>query len=350
MQRGYTLINLDEVAEDSTVYWKVAAFDISGLETSADPETGWKFTVYIEEPPAGFDLIEPIDTDTLDSLSVFFSWEAADDPDPGDSIEFYQVLLANDSLFTQNPDSQTSQSVNLFWDNLEDDEVYWWKVKAFDTHGSVTLSNQTWHFLTYVCEPPAAFDLLEPADSSYLPFGDINFCWQSSHDPDPADSVIYAVHFLSMDTSFSVEMLTDTCLVYDLGSLGFENTIFEWWTEAHSFCPDTVFESISHYHVYPPSTIDDAFAGLPIEYVLYQNYPNPFNPSTTISFDVKQAAFVSIKIYDLVGQEVATLVSRTIPSGRYTIEWNAAGLTSGLYFCRMQASEFAGVRKLLLVR
>ncbi len=89
---------------------------------------------------------------------------------------------------------------------------------------------------------------------------------------------------------------------------------------------------------------------VPVQYALYQNYPNPFNPITTISYDVAETGFVSLKIYDVVGREVAILVDGKLAAGSYAATWNARGLPSGIYLCRMDAGSFTKVRKLLLVK
>ncbi len=89
---------------------------------------------------------------------------------------------------------------------------------------------------------------------------------------------------------------------------------------------------------------------LPKRFSLSQNYPNPFNPVTTISFTLPSKSFVSLKIFDSVGREVAVLVSRELPAGNHSRRWIARGLSSGVYFCRLQAGSFAETKKLLLIR
>lgn len=89
---------------------------------------------------------------------------------------------------------------------------------------------------------------------------------------------------------------------------------------------------------------------LPTTYELYQNYPNPFNPATAIRYQLPVSAFVTLKVYDIVGREVATLVSDPQEPGTYTIEWDAREIASGVYFYRMQADGFTATRKLILLR
>ncbi len=94
------------------------------------------------------------------------------------------------------------------------------------------------------------------------------------------------------------------------------------------------------------------------ELQLFQNYPNPFNPSTSISFSIPSRSFVSLKVFDLLGREVATLVNEQKPAGTYTQKWNAANVSSGIYFYRLvanaipsgQAGTFTETKKLLLLK
>ena len=88
----------------------------------------------------------------------------------------------------------------------------------------------------------------------------------------------------------------------------------------------------------------------PASYALFQNYPNPFNPSTEIAYDLPRASRVSLIVYDVLGKEVAKLVDAVQPAGQQIAQWNASGLSSGVYFYRLQAGEFAAVKKLVLMK
>jgi hypothetical protein len=90
--------------------------------------------------------------------------------------------------------------------------------------------------------------------------------------------------------------------------------------------------------------------GIPNEFALIQNYPNPFNPSTTIQFQIPNTSFVNLKVYDILGNEVATLVNEEKPVGVYEAEFNAAELSSGLYFYTLQAGSFIETKKMILLR
>ena len=89
---------------------------------------------------------------------------------------------------------------------------------------------------------------------------------------------------------------------------------------------------------------------IPDEYSLAQNYPNPFNPSTIIKYDIKDRTNVELKVFDILGREIITLITEEKPAGNYEVEWNAAGLPSGVYFYRLQAGSFVETKKMVLMK
>jgi hypothetical protein len=92
-------------------------------------------------------------------------------------------------------------------------------------------------------------------------------------------------------------------------------------------------------------------SSIPLEFRLHQNYPNPFNPVTTIKYDLPKDANVKIKIYDLLGREVAILINNDLKkAGSYQIEWNAGNFASGVYFYRIEAGNFVQSKKMVLVK
>ncbi len=86
------------------------------------------------------------------------------------------------------------------------------------------------------------------------------------------------------------------------------------------------------------------------EFKLEQNYPNPFNPSTTLSFVIGHSSFVSLKVYDVLGKEVATLVNEEKPAGTFRINFDASSLPSGIYFYKIQAGSFVQTKKMILLK
>jgi hypothetical protein len=87
----------------------------------------------------------------------------------------------------------------------------------------------------------------------------------------------------------------------------------------------------------------------PQEFILSQNYPNPFNPSTTVHFGLPKGASVTLKVFDALGEEVATVLNQVLGPGFFTVRWNAA-VPSGIYFYRLHAGEFVETKKMILLR
>jgi len=87
---------------------------------------------------------------------------------------------------------------------------------------------------------------------------------------------------------------------------------------------------------------------MPSTYLLQQNYPNPFNPNTTISFSIPTSEFVTLKVYDVLGREIATLVNENLSAGSYSYNFDAKNLTSGVYLYKLQAGKYSETKKMLL--
>jgi len=103
-------------------------------------------------------------------------------------------------------------------------------------------------------------------------------------------------------------------------------------------------------YTFVPLGINDPNSGIPTAFNLSQNYPNPFNPVTMIEYSVPNTAFVTIKIYNAAGSEVKSLVAQNHSPGNYYVSFSAEGLSSGVYFYKMEAGDFTGVKKMILVK
>ncbi len=89
---------------------------------------------------------------------------------------------------------------------------------------------------------------------------------------------------------------------------------------------------------------------VPLEFALEQNYPNPFNPSTVIRYQIPEVSQVMLKVFDLLGREVATLVNEAKEPGTFSVQWNASGVASGVYLYRLQVGGFVETRKMCVIR
>ena len=88
----------------------------------------------------------------------------------------------------------------------------------------------------------------------------------------------------------------------------------------------------------------------PTELSLFQNYPNPFNPITKIRYELPERSFVTIKVYDLLGNEIMTLVNEEKPTGNYEVTFEGNGLASGIYYYRITAGDYSQTKKMILLK
>jgi hypothetical protein len=134
--------------------------------------------------------------------------------------------------------------------------------------------------------------------------------------------------------------IQDTVIIYNDGL----NTIYVPAMEYLGSAPDMgAFE-------FDITSVDKQNTSVPLTFALYQNYPNPFNPVTYIPYSIPKACKVMIQIYNSLGQRVQTLVNEMKPAGKYTIQFNASHLASGVYFYRIEAGSFKQVKKMLLIK
>ena len=94
----------------------------------------------------------------------------------------------------------------------------------------------------------------------------------------------------------------------------------------------------------------EVVTNIPVHYDLDQNYPNPFNPTTTINYSLPEANFVTLAVYNSLGEKVSTLVNQVVEAGNHTLEFNAENLSSGIYFVRMEAGSFISTKKITLMK
>ena len=99
-----------------------------------------------------------------------------------------------------------------------------------------------------------------------------------------------------------------------------------------------------------PVGINQISSAVPNEFSLHANYPNPFNPKTIIKFDIARSSLVTLKIYNLLGEEVKTLVDRNLNAGTYTTDFDARSLSSGVYFYRLETEGFTNTKRMMLVK
>ena len=106
---------------------------------------------------------------------------------------------------------------------------------------------------------------------------------------------------------------------------------------------------LEYFKLIPPMDVNEDFNSI-YNFKLLQNYPNPFNPTTRLQYTISSVQFVSLKVFDILGKEVKTLVNEEKPKGEYETEFNGSGLPSGIYFYTLRAGEFVQTKKMMLIK
>ncbi len=184
----------------------------------------------------------------------------------------------------------------------------------------------------------------------------VEFRWQPAIDPDPLDlvnySLVYATDWADSNTYTWMHGIVDTTVVISMN----DNTEYWWIVEAKdSDGQITVSNDGSPLRFVVGALSVDQLAGLPDQFALHQNYPNPFNPTSTIQYDLPEAANVTLIVYDIIGREVIRLVDQQMRPGYHRIVWNArdnAGraIPTGIYITRLVTPEYSKSIKMLLLK
>jgi len=195
-------------------------------------------------------------------------------------------------------------------------------------------------------EFPSTPILVSPEDSSN--FADtttsLYFVWEQSQ-PEVENYWFELDSTEQFSTSFIDSTIIDTTYLYtNLQS----NKRYWWKVKAHNAAGWSNFSEARTFDTNPPTTVKNGQSR--IEYSLEQNYPNPFNPVTTIKYQVPEISFVKIKVYDVLGNEITTLVNEEKPAGAYEVTWYAGNLPSGVYIYQIKSGSFVETKKMILLR
>jgi len=199
--------------------------------------------------------------------------------------------------------------------------------------------------------PSTPFDLLEPSDQDTLiNTSPIVFAWRSSSEPDPLDTVQYTLRIWDDLHSYQATLLDTAYQVSDslLNSLG--GGWKHWHVTAHSHRPDTSVVSMSERMFYL-SQLDAPSQRLgTAQFPTLAMRPNPFNSITQIEFTLPVTQRVSLRLYDVLGREVAVLLDEMKTAGEHRISFDGSALSSGVYFCRMEAGREMRTNKIVLMK
>jgi len=270
-------------------------------------------------------------------LSVNLTWS-------GDSnSERYVAEISKDSSFNSKTVLLLSeyQSTQLSFRNVVPGEKYYWRVKAFGQVGESAYSD-VFSFQSGIPLPPL---LILPAHATYNVSLKPEFKWNRC-----LDAASYRIQVSTTVEFQSGSYVVDTTLVdttYAIKTALTPNKIHYWRVNAKNNYGTSFWSSQFGFKTLI-SDVDDG--NIPTEFILNQNYPNPFNPSTKISFSLPEAGLATIKIYNILGQQVGELVNNEFAAGQYTIEFNAIDYPSGIYIYVLQSGPQILSKKMIIIK
>ncbi len=255
-----------------------------------------------------------------------------------DSSSAYNVLVSPDSSFTTTASNVTIFDTSFAVPGLKGEQRYFWKARGVNVVGNGNFSVQRSFWTGHPADPV----LDAPADLQINTPFTMTFNWKRS-------PVTQSFAFqLSRSSDFSIFNAKDTTGFPDTtitvsGLL--PNTIYFWRVKGTNALGSSDWSSRKFKtQISSLVAMNDL---IPSEYRLDQNFPNPFNPSTTLIVSVKNQGLTSLKVYDILGREVAVLIDEELSPGQYSLRFNATGLSSGFYVAVMRSGEFVSVKKML---
>ncbi|MDF1612833.1 T9SS type A sorting domain-containing protein [Stygiobacter electus] len=163
------------------------------------------------------------------------------------------------------------------------------------------------------------------------------------------DSTDFAVNFKISDNLVPYDSILGATSGNDFMCVQFSNdTAYAVWGSNTTGTLNIWFQRINLSNL--TNVNIESAKNLPSDYTLYQNYPNPFNPSTTINFSLPKTEYVTLNVFDALGNEITTLVNAEMPSGEHSVVFDAKNLSSGVYFYKLQSGEFVQVNKMILMK
>ncbi len=323
-------------------YWRVRGWNAAGSSGFSPVDS---FTImYVPAVPV---LAYPGHNQAqVSATSLKFKWNSV----AGDSNYVVQSWTYTSNGQVLRNDT-TKHDTTLTLTGLLNRQRYFWKVMTFNQGGASAFSAPD--SFTTVIEVAAQVVLGSPRNTTGENRRTL-FTWnpalnaESYHMQVAVTSAFAAadikVDVMSTDTS---ELISDTLLA---------STTYYWRVSGINLGGEGPFSSVAHYTTGVQTSVDANESVIPKEFALMQNYPNPFNPTTNISYDIPNSAYVTLRIYDVLGRLVSTLVDGIQAPNSYKMQWNPAGLSSGVYFYRIQArsqdgtKNFTSVKKLVFMK
>ncbi|MGE5314329.1 MAG: fibronectin type III domain-containing protein [Acidobacteriota bacterium] len=319
----------------SRYFWRVRAVNSSEY-------SGWSagrsFTTALASPT----LSSPANNATgLETSMISFSWEASEG---GTS---YRLQVSTDSSFLKNAVDVTVKPPAVPWvsytvTGLIKNTIYYWRVKAASGE-NVSPWSKVWKFETRYAKP-SQVELVDPPDGYITVTDSVNLVWRPA-----TPGITYYEVELSGGIPLTGIQTADTAITYHYPANTIVSAPIAWRVRARNSSTYIGDYSLSRAFTRSATAVAEQ-EELPKKFALSNAYPNPCNPSTTIAFELPASGFVTLKIFNALGTVVASIIDGELNCGRYSCEWNAAEMPSGVYFYRLTAGNHTETKRLMLLK
>ncbi|NUN09947.1 MAG: fibronectin type III domain-containing protein [Ignavibacteriaceae bacterium] len=330
-----TIVTVNDLTNLTTYYWRVRAKNQAGWGDWSDK---WSLKTIVSSP-GQVTLVSPANNSTDQALRPQFGWNRIQ------VAERYRFELAADQNF-QNIvvlDSVMSDTARSLTSDLNWNTKYYWRVKAVNVGGAGSYS-AIFNFTTKK-QPVAAPTNLQ---AIWLASGRVRLHWNDNSSNEAGFILSRKTGDTLSANQFVILTTLDSGATEAFDSTALQTTLYTYMITAYTI--DSMYANSNMAVIQTGTGVNDELAGRPTEYRLHQNYPNPFNPGTTIQYQIPEAGFVTLKVYDLLGNEVAELVNAEKEPGYYEVKFNADKLASGVYLYKLQAGSFSQTKKFSLLK
>ncbi len=368
------LSGYNSLVDNMRYYWRVKAFDTGGDSSSYTSGLDSFVVNFINNnpnpPTKGF---SPSNGKFVIDLNPVISWNPAIDPDVSDNSSKlkYWIQLSKDSTFTVSIFYQDTTDMGIssimVSAQLEDEQAWFYRIKTIDDENATSIwSGIQKFYVNSKNNPPSQFGLVSPLNKASIDSltKEIIFKWEKSSDSDPLSSISYTIE-ISSDTSFNERNIIyyKKDIPRDSNSVKVSTSLFQqnvYYWRVVSIDNNGLITYSNEYRSFiigvVSSVEDDNIENeIPSKFSLFPNYPNPFNTETIIRYDICQSGFVSIKVFNILGQEIVTLIEKFQQPGKYSIKWDGRDgfgrfVASGVYIYAISIRNFNVSKKMVFLK
>jgi len=283
----------------------------------------------------------PANGGTSISITPTYQWNSVS------NATAYEIQVISGSTVVMTNTNVSAVSYQ-FPQSLQNNTLYYWRVRAWN--GSVSSDwSPTWSFTTVnvVVTTPGVVTLVSPQNNSVGVSLNVSASWNTASNAATYD-VQVSTNSSFMFVVFSMDNVSGTSIVFQ----NLQNATTYYWRVrgVASDGTDGPWSNVWNFLTVGGVTGVSAGEAVPARFDLSQNYPNPFNPSTAIRYSIAKTSQVTLKVYDVLGKEVAVLVNGEKQPGLYEANFDASKFASGLYIYKLTAGNFTSIKKMLLLK